>query len=74
MPGLRADLNVIDFDGLCVELPHLVDDLPTGASRYVQRATGYAATVCAGVVTVEDDTFTGETPGRLVRGPQTDLR
>lgn len=74
MPGLRADLNVIDFNGLCVELPHLVDDLPTGASRYVQRATGYAATVCAGVVTVEDDTFTGETPGRLVRGPQTDLR
>jgi len=73
-PGLRADVNVIDFDGLSVELPRLVGDLPTGANRYVQRASGYGATVCGGTVTVEDDQFTGETPGRLVRGPQSDPR
>ena len=73
-PGLRADLNVIDMDTLGVELPHLVGDLPTGAKRYVQRARGYGATICRGVVTVIDDEFTGEHPGRLVRGPQTDPR
>ncbi len=73
-PGLRADLNIIDIDTLGVELPHLVDDLPTGAKRYVQRAHGYAATICRGVVTVEDDEFTGERPGRLVRGPRPDAR
>ena len=47
-PGMRADVNVIDLDGLAVELPHLVDDLPTGAKRYVQRAEGYGAP-CAAV-------------------------
>ena len=73
-PGLRADLNVIDIDTLGVELPRLVGDLPTGANRYVQRAHGYGATICRGMVTVVDDEFTGEHPGRLVRGPQTDPR
>ncbi len=73
-PGLRADINVIDIDGLSVELPHLEGDLPTGANRYVQRATGYRATVCRGAVTVIDDEFTGERPGRLLRGPQADPR
>ncbi len=73
-PGLRADVNIIDIDNLGVELPYLVGDLPTGANRYVQRAHGYAATICRGTVTVEDDEFTGEHPGRLVRGPQPDPR
>jgi len=73
-PGLRADLNIIDMDGLGVELPHLVGDLPTGANRYVQKAQGYGATICRGAVTVVDDQFTGEHPGRLVRGPQIDPR
>jgi N-acyl-D-aspartate/D-glutamate deacylase len=36
----------------------------------VQRAEGYAATFVGGVQTVADDEFTGELPGRLVRGPQ----
>ena len=72
-PGMRADVNVIDLDGLAVELPHLVDDLPTGAKRYVQRAEGYGATVCRGAVTVLDDQFTGETPGRLIRGRRATL-
>lgn len=71
-PGLRADLNVIDMDQLSVELPHLAADLPTGAKRFVQKASGYGATVCRGAVTVVDDEFTGERPGRLVRGPQTE--
>jgi len=71
-PGYRADLNIIDLDRLGVELPRLVADLPTGARRFVQRAEGYAATICAGSVTLVNDEFTGETPGRLIRGPQAD--
>ena len=73
-PGMRADLNVIDVDGLGVELPRLVGDLPTGANRYVQRARGYGATICRGAVTTLDDELTGEHPGRLVRGPHPDPR
>jgi N-acyl-D-aspartate/D-glutamate deacylase len=70
-PGMRADLNVIDFDGLSFGLPRMAFDLPAGGRRLVQRAKGYAATFVAGVQTVADDEFTGELPGRLVRWPQT---
>ena len=69
-PGMRADVNVIDFDRLGVEAPEIVYDLPSGARRLLQRAHGYRHTICRGVVTVTDDAFTGERPGRLIRGPQ----
>jgi N-acyl-D-amino-acid deacylase len=69
-PGMRADLNVIDFDALAIDPPRMVHDLPAGARRYVQRGRGYAATLCAGESVVIDGEPTGATPGRLVRGPQ----
>ena len=69
-PGLRADVNVIDYEGLGVDAPEIVHDLPSGARRLLQRAHGYRATVCAGTVTVVDDEFTGELPGSLIRGPR----
>jgi N-acyl-D-aspartate/D-glutamate deacylase len=69
-PGMRADLNVIDFDGLTFDLPRMAFDLPAEGRRLVQRAKGYAATFVAGTQTVADDEFTGELPGRLIRGPQ----
>jgi N-acyl-D-aspartate/D-glutamate deacylase len=67
-PGYRADLNVIDYDGLRLEDPELVRDLPAGGKRIIQRARGYRMTVCAGEVTYEDGEHTGALPGRLVRG------
>ena len=69
-PGMRADLNVIDFDGLGFEVPRMAFDLPAGGRRLVQRGRGYAATFVAGVQTVAEDEFTGELPGQLIRGPQ----
>ena len=69
-PGQRADLNVIDFEALSFGLPRMAFDLPAGGRRLVQRAAGYVATFVGGVQTVADDEFTGELPGRLVRGPQ----
>ncbi len=68
--GYRADINVIDYDNLDVEPAQIAYDLPTGARRYVQRARGYRATICAGVVVAENGIFTGQYPGRLIRGPQ----
>jgi N-acyl-D-aspartate/D-glutamate deacylase len=70
-PGKRADINIIDFDALTFTMPHMAYDLPANGRRLVQRAVGYAATFVAGVQTVDNDTFTGELPGRLVRGPRT---
>lgn len=68
--GRRADLNVIDLDRLQILEPELRADLPTGAKRILQGATGYVATTVAGTVTRDHDTDTGERPGRLVRGPR----
>ena len=67
-PGYRADLNVIDYDGLRLHDPQMVYDLPAGGKRIIQRASGYRLTACAGEVTYEDGEHTGAMPGRLVRG------
>lgn len=69
-PGMKADLNVIDFDRLALGKPYVVDDLPAGGKRLLQKATGYTATILSGEITYLDGEATGATPGRLVRGPQ----
>jgi len=71
-PGMRADINVIDYDGLELREPRLVRDLPAGGTRFLQDAQGYAYTIVAGEVTRKDDTFTGARPGRLVRSTHFD--
>jgi len=66
--GMRADINVIDFGGLRILPPVLRHDLPAGASRILQPAEGYLATLVAGEVTRDHDADTGVRSGRLVRG------
>src|SRR5258708_20992746 len=66
-PGLRADVNLIDFEGLRLYQPELVNDLPAGGRRFVQRVDGYVATLLAGTPTFERGEHTGAMPGRLVR-------
>ncbi len=69
-PGMRADINVIDFDALAVEAPTMAFDLPAGGKRLLQRAQGYRHTFVAGVETYCDGESTGALPGTLVRGAQ----
>ncbi len=66
--GMRADLNVIDYEHLQLGTPMVVDDLPAGGKRLVQRAVGYEATIKSGTTTFERGQDTGERPGRLLRG------
>ena len=66
-PGLRADINIVDFDRLEVSLPQVVHDLPAGGKRVLQRAEGYDHTFVAGIETFQNGEPTGERPGRLVR-------
>jgi N-acyl-D-aspartate/D-glutamate deacylase len=68
LPGMIADLNVIDFDALALRRPEWVTDLPGGAGRLVQRADGYLATVKSGQVIMEAGEPTGLLPGSLLRG------
>ena len=65
--GMRADLNIIDFDNLNVRLPEIVNDLPAGGARLQQRADGYQMTVVNGQPTYIDGEATDALPGRLVR-------
>ncbi|HTW51273.1 MAG TPA: amidohydrolase family protein [Stellaceae bacterium] len=69
-PGLRADVNVIDFDGLRLHQPEVVHDLPARGRRFVQRVDGYRATLVAGTPVFENGEETGARPGRLVRAGQ----
>ena len=68
--GYLADLNIIDYDNLCVFKPEMVHDLPTGSRRIIQKASGYKATIKSGIVTFKDDEATGAMPGSLIRGEQ----
>ncbi|MDB5827613.1 MAG: amidohydrolase family protein [Variovorax sp.] len=68
--GMKADLNVIDPDGLGMAAPHMQFDLPAGGRRLLQRARGYVATVVSGTPTYRQGEASGALPGRLVRGPQ----
>ncbi len=69
-PGMKADINVIDYEALDILPPEMIFDLPAEGRRLIQRAKGYRATIVSGVVTFEDGEATGEMPGKLVRGPQ----
>jgi N-acyl-D-aspartate/D-glutamate deacylase len=67
-PGMRADVNVIDFENLRLGEIQFHHDLPGGGSRLLQGASGYLATMVNGQVTRRHDADTGARPGRLLRG------
>ncbi len=69
-PGYRADINVVDYDGLRLHKPEIVPDLPAGGKRLLQRADGWTHTIVAGVETYSNGEATSALPGRLVRGAQ----
>lgn len=66
-PGLKADINIIDYDALQIRRPEVVFDLPAGGRRLVQKAEGYVATLVSGVPVFENGEPTGALPGKLVR-------
>ena len=65
--GKRADINLIDLEGLRLHEPEMVFDLPAGGRRLIQKVDGYVATFVRGQQTFAHGTPTGERPGRLVR-------
>ena len=65
--GMRADINVIDYDRLALTAPRMVRDLPAGGQRLLQEAKGFRATLVAGRRVIDHDLVTDERPGRLVR-------
>ena len=71
--GAYADVNVIDWDALALEVPEFAHDFPHGAGRWTQRGRGFDATVVNGRVVLEHGEHVGGFAGRVLRsGP--DLR
>jgi N-acyl-D-amino-acid deacylase len=66
-PGAYADVNVIDLDNLTLPQPEFVNDLPNGAGRYIQGASGYDYTIVNGEVFMDHGTHSGSLAGRVVR-------
>ena len=67
-PGMKGDVNVIDFAGLTLRRPEMHHDLPANAPRLLQTAEGYSATIVGGQVVMRDGVETGARPGALLRG------
>ena len=65
--GLKADINIIDFDNLTIHEPEIVNDLPAGGRRLVQKASGYSYTIVSGEIAFKDGEATGKLNGQLIR-------
>jgi N-acyl-D-aspartate/D-glutamate deacylase len=72
-PGMKADVNVIDFDNLTLRRPTMAFDLPAGGKRLLQRAEGYLHTIVSGAEVYAGGEHTGALPGHLVRGARKEM-
>jgi N-acyl-D-aspartate/D-glutamate deacylase len=72
-PGLKADVNIIEWEKLGAGAPYVVNDLPAGGKRLLQKVTGYDATIVSGQVTFRHGQASGALPGKLVRGQRVEL-
>jgi N-acyl-D-aspartate/D-glutamate deacylase len=68
-PGAAADVLLIDRDHLATpDAPRYVRDFPADSGRFVADADGYRAVIVNGELVLDDGTWTGETPGQVLRG------
>ena len=65
--GRVADLVVFDPNTIAPNIPHAATDLPAGAKRLIQHATGVHATVVGGQTLLIDGEHTGALPGQVLR-------
>jgi N-acyl-D-amino-acid deacylase len=66
-PGMAADLVLFDPQTVRECEPEMVNDLPGGEKRLIQRAIGVKTTMVNGAILVQDGEHTGAFPGRVLR-------
>jgi N-acyl-D-aspartate/D-glutamate deacylase len=66
--GMKADINILDYDNLRLRPPEIAYDLPAGGKRLLQRTDGIDATIVSGAIVYRHGEATGALPGRLLRG------
>jgi N-acyl-D-aspartate/D-glutamate deacylase len=65
--GLKADINIIDWENVGSSDPFMIQDLPAGGKRLMQHTHGYVATIVSGKITHQNGKSTEERPGMLVK-------
>jgi len=65
--GMKADINIIDYENLHLGVPKMVQDLPAGGQRLLQPVTGYRRVIVSGQTVIENDRVTSARPGALIR-------
>jgi N-acyl-D-amino-acid deacylase len=67
--GNHADVVIFDPATVAPQMPTLEYDLPGGARRLKQKATGVKSTIVNGQVFLRNNEHTGALAGQLLRGP-----
>jgi len=70
--GLKADINIIDWENVGSSDPFMTQDLPAGGKRLMQHTRGYVTTIVSGKVTYKNGEFTKERPGTVVKSVKDD--
>ena len=65
--GFAADITIFDPETVAPQMPELVHDLPAGAPRLVQRASGFLATIVNGEALTAHGEPEVARAGRLLR-------
>ena len=65
--GLVADLVLFDPETIASLPATVAYDLPAGAKRFIQKATGISHTIVNGEVLMEHGEHVGTYPGRVLR-------
>ncbi len=66
---MAADIVIFDPKTVGPKMPELTYDLPAGARRLKQKASGFLASIVNGQLVLRENEHTGELPGQLIRGP-----
>ena len=70
LPGMKADINIIDYEKISLMMPTLSYDLPAGGKRLIQKSIGYEHTFVSGIEVSYKGEFTEKFPGKVIRGKQ----
>jgi len=65
--GMFADINIFALEELRVHAPEFTHDLPAGAGRFIQKASGFDYTLVNGEVFMEKGEHAGGLAGRVLR-------
>jgi N-acyl-D-amino-acid deacylase len=65
--GMAADVFVFDPAEIDLLPPEKVEDLPEGATRYIQHAKGISYSIVNGSVLMKNGAHTGVYPGKVLR-------